>query len=127
MSKRETGRHRGEPKQRLAPLIVIGTIITLVCTGIVTVFIVQGNPEPVAAQYQPSYNPTPPPHIFPPVRQASPAPSTYTVVAGDSMWSIAYKECGNGTRWTDLQHANSNDPWHLKPGQVLKLPAPACA
>lgn len=118
---RQTGRHRSEPKHHLGPLIVIGTAISLLGTAIVTTFIVQGNPAPVIS-VQPSYNPTPAPHVFPPVRQQpSPAPSTYTVVAGDTMWSVAYRKCGNGLAWKKLQAANSNDPWWIHPGQKLTI------
>lgn len=125
--RRETGRHRGEPKQHYGPALAALCIIGTAGSAIVTAFAVQGNPPPAAVQYQPSYNPTPAPHVFPPVRQASPAASTYTVVAGDNLWTIAYHQCGDGNKWQDLQHANSIDPWWLHPGQVLKLPAPACA
>ncbi len=123
---RQTGRHRGEPKRRYGPALALLTAIGLSGTAVVTVFIVQGNPEPVAAQYQPSYNPTPPPHVFPPP-QPSPAASTYTVRKDDTMWSIAYHRCGDGMKWKDIQAVNSNNPWLISPGQVLKLPAPACA
>ena len=125
--KRESGRHRGEPKHHYGlPLVFLGTVGVLFAT-IVTAYIYWDNPEPVASsQYHPSYNPTPPPHVFPP-QQPSPAASTYTVVAGDTMWSVAYKKCGDGEKWKAIQALNSNDPWVIMPGQVLKLPAPACA
>ena len=118
---RQTGRHRGEPKHRWGlPLFFLGTTGTLFAM-IITAFIVMNNPVP-AVSVQPSYNPTPAPHVFPPVRQQpSPAASTYTVVAGDTMWSIAYKKCGNGLAWEKLQHENSNNPWRITPGQVLTV------
>src|SRR5512146_615698 len=109
---RQTGRHRAEPEHRWGvALFILGTI-GLVGAAIVTAFIVQGNPAP-AVSVQPSYNSTPAPHVFPPVRQQPPVPEMYTVVAGDTMWSIAYKKCGNGLFWQKLQHENSNDPWWL--------------
>lgn len=124
--RRETGRHRGEPKQRYGPALAALCIIGTAGSAIVTAFAVQGNPPPAAVQYQPSYNPMPPPHVFPPV-QPSPAASTYTVRKSDTMWSIAYHRCGDGAKWKLIQAVNSNNPWLISPGQVLKLPAPACA
>lgn len=118
---RQTGRHRGEPKRRYGPALFFLVTTGLVGAAIVTAFIIQPSPAPVAS-VQPSYNPTPAPHVFPPVRQEpSPAASTYTVVAGDTMWSIAYRKCGNGLAWKKLQHENSNDPWWLTPGQKLTI------
>ena len=127
---RQTGRHRAEPRYHLGPLIVVATVISLTCTAIVTVFLVQGHPEPLAPmQYQPSSAPfVPKPAVFPPVKdQPFPASSTYTVRRHDTMWSIAYRRCGNGMAWKQIQALNSNNPWVIVPGQVLKLPAPACA
>lgn len=120
---RQTGRHRAEPKYRLGPLIVIATIISLTCTAIVTMFLVQGHPEPLAPmQYRPSSPAViPQPVVFPPFRQESSPPRTYTVKAGDTMWSIAREECGNGLAWHKLQALNSNNPWWLSQGQVLKI------
>jgi len=118
---RASGRHRGEPKHRYGPGLFFLVTAGLVGAAIVTAFIVQGNPVP-AVSVQPSYNPTPAPHVFPPVRQQpSAAASTYTVVAGDTMWSIAYKKCGNGLAWEKLQHENSNNPWRISPGQKLTI------
>jgi len=118
---RQTGRHRSESKHRYGPALFFLVTVGLVSTTIVTAFMIQGNPVPVAS-VQPSYNPTPAPHVFPPVRQQpTPAASTYTVVAGDTMWSIARKKCGNGTAWVKLQHENSNNPWRITPGQVLTV------
>ena len=125
--RQETGRHRGEPKHHYGPGLFFLITLGLVGSAIGTAFIVQGNPEPVAARYQPSYNPTPPPHVFPPVQQPSPVASTYTVRKSDTMWSIAYHRCGDGEKWKAIQALNSNNPWVITPGQVLKLPAPACA
>lgn len=49
---------------------------------------------------------------------------TYTVKKGDTGYSIAARELGSPTRWTELGSINGiRDPNSLKPGQVLKLPA----
>ena len=64
---------------------------------------------------------------------ASPAPAppptaqrTYTVESGDTLWAIAKKELGAGTRWTELYEKNrgviGDNPDRIKPGQVLTIP-----
>lgn len=124
--KRESGRHRGEPKRHYGPVLVFLATAGFVGSAIVTAFIVQGNPNPPLApgEYHPSSPAViPQPVVFPPVKQDR----TYTVAAGDRLWTIAYRECGDGRKWEALQHANGINPWWLHPGQVLKLPAPACA
>jgi nucleoid-associated protein YgaU len=50
---------------------------------------------------------------------------TYEVVDGDSLWKIASKVYGNGTRYMDLYDANKDvlsDPDALKLGMKLKIP-----
>ena len=57
----------------------------------------------------------------------SPPPATsYTVVKGDTLWGIAQKEMGSGSRYSELHEANrdviGSDPNNIKPGQVLTIP-----
>lgn len=62
---------------------------------------------------------------------------TYTVVSGDTLWGIAAKKLGSGSRWTSLYDANSgtieeeakkhgkasSDHGHwIWPGEVLTIP-----
>lgn len=48
---------------------------------------------------------------------------TYTVKAGDTLLSIAARELGSATRYTELAALNDiRDPRRLRPGQVLRLP-----
>jgi hypothetical protein len=48
---------------------------------------------------------------------------TYTVRAGDTLWSIAASKLGDGNRWRDIAALNSlADPDEIVPGQILKLP-----
>jgi hypothetical protein len=48
----------------------------------------------------------------------------HTVIAGDSLASIAYDTYGDPTRWRDVAEANDiNDPLRLTPGARLLLPA----
>ena len=49
---------------------------------------------------------------------------TYTVVAGDCLWNIAYKLYGTGTLYTKLAEANKlADPYIIYIGQILTVPA----
>lgn len=47
---------------------------------------------------------------------------TYTVVKGDSLWKIAQKEMGDGTKWPQIQSLNNLKSTKIYPGQVLKIP-----
>jgi protein tyrosine/serine phosphatase/LysM repeat protein len=51
--------------------------------------------------------------------------ATYIVVKGDSLWSIAKKQLGNGTRYIEIYKLNQNtikNPSMIKIGQKLVLP-----
>lgn len=56
-------------------------------------------------------------------------PKTYTVVAGDSLWKIAQRYLGNGSRWKEIYTYNNNksiiggNPNLIRPGQVLSIPS----
>lgn len=53
----------------------------------------------------------------------SPGSGMYTVRPGDSFWSIADRELGDGTRYAELAEFNGLTPKSvIHPGQVLKLP-----
>lgn len=69
---------------------------------------------------------------------SSSSSSSYMVVSGDTLWSIALKKLGSGTKWTTLYDANvstieaaanahgksSSDHGHwIYPGTILSLPA----
>ena len=61
-----------------------------------------------------------------PKPEPTPAPTgdTYTVVAGDCLWNIAYKLYGTGTLYTKLAEANKiADPYIIYIGQILTVPA----
>ena len=63
--------------------------------------------------------PTVAPEPLPPVPQQR----TYTIRRGDTLWSIANREYGNGQRWRDIAQANpSIDPQRLAIGQEILLP-----
>lgn len=77
-------------------------------------------PEPTPAPV-PTPEPSPAPAPAP-----APAGDTYTVKAGDSLWSIAQGLYGTGTKWTVIYDANKDqikDPSWIQIGQVLTVPA----
>lgn len=71
----------------------------------------------------------------PPTNNPPPPPAhhgkTYTVQVGDTLWSIAAKELGNGAFWPEIWDANKTDipnPNLIHVGQVLDMPgAPSVA
>ena len=62
-----------------------------------------------------------------PVRTDNRTPEkTYTVVKGDSLWTIAAKHLGSGNRYIEIYNLNRDkikNPNLIYPGQVFKLPA----
>ena len=56
-------------------------------------------------------------------------PKTYTVQDGDSLWKIAQKYLGDGSRWQEIYTYNNNksiiggNPNLIKAGQVLSMPS----
>lgn len=51
--------------------------------------------------------------------------TTYRVKAGDTLWGIAQRHYGNGSKWPTIADANGvTNPKLLQVGHVLKLPAP---
>jgi len=59
-------------------------------------------------------------------RPASSPPKTYTVKRGDTLWGIAKRFLGDGSRWKEIYNANVNvigkNPNLIYPGQVLRIP-----
>ncbi|MCW2308709.1 peptidoglycan-binding protein LysM [Rhodobium gokarnense] len=50
----------------------------------------------------------------------------HTVAKGDTLWAIAEKHYGNGSKYTAIFEANRpmlSDPDKIYPGQVLRIPA----
>ena len=84
-------------------------------------------PEPVPETVpEPAPEPAPVPE---PVPEPVPAPApegTYTVKAGDCLWSISQKAYGTGVKWGMIYNANAaiiKNPSDIRIGQVLVIPA----
>lgn len=71
---------------------------------------------------------TPTPAANPPGQRPTPPTSnrTHTVKRGDTLWAIAKKYYGDGSRWPTIYNANKavigGNPNLIKPGQVLVIP-----
>lgn len=52
-------------------------------------------------------------------------PASYTVVAGDSLWAIAERFLGDGSRYGEIKSLNGLSSNVINPGQVLRLPGGA--
>lgn len=48
---------------------------------------------------------------------------TYTVKSGDSLWAIAAKQLGDGSRYNEIKTMNGLTSNTIYAGQTLKLPA----
>jgi len=62
----------------------------------------------------------------PPAASSAATGSTYTVVKGDTLSKIAQELLGKASAYTQIFEANRDqldNPDHIKPGQVLKIPA----
>jgi nucleoid-associated protein YgaU len=84
-------------------------------------------PEPAAAEV--TTNPeesTPAPEPEPaaaPEPEPEPAARTYTVEAGDTLWAIAERFYGDGSRYQVIADASGiSNPDLIQPGQVLTIP-----
>lgn len=85
---------------------------------------------PSVAAAAPTEAPSPVPSApAPPSPDQTPSPGdrstrtrTYTVVAGDELWSIAERELGAGVRWREIVALNGLAGSRIDPGMVLRLP-----
>lgn len=82
---------------------------------------------PTAQTPTPSAQPTA--QVSPQTTQATPAElsntATYTVVAGDDLWSVAERLLGDGRDWRVLAELNPqlvDSAYELRPGTKLKIP-----
>ena len=62
-------------------------------------------------------------HVLNTEEKAQEAPArTYTVVRGDSLWGIASKLLGKGSRYKEIKTLNGLKSDTITAGQVLKIP-----
>ncbi len=59
-------------------------------------------------------------------RSTPETPKTYTIKSGDTLWGIAQKYLGDGSKYKSIHDINqpplAKDPDKIYPGQVIKLP-----
>lgn len=66
-----------------------------------------------------AYRPAPAPQASP----SAPTGGRVTVGKGDTLWAIAAKTLGDGSRWQEIARANGiRNPRSLQPGAVLTIP-----
>jgi len=66
--------------------------------------------------------PTPPPEQEP-QNQTAPAGISYTIKQGDTLWALAAKHLGAGTRWREIADANGiTNPRTLQIGRTITIP-----
>jgi LysM repeat protein len=83
----------------------------------------QGDPGAAGAPGAPGTNAAPNPS--PPPAASQPQYRQYTIVSGDTLWGIAQKFLGNGSRWPEIyraSHLRSGDPNLIFPGEVVNVP-----
>ena len=57
-----------------------------------------------------------------PAPVSTPSYKTYTVQSGDSLWGIASRQLGNGSRYGEIKSLNGLSSDTIYPNQVLKMP-----
>jgi LysM repeat protein len=80
-------------------------------------------PAAVEEPLPPAEAPAPPPTPPPPPPPPPPAPRTHTVVSGDTLWAIAERFYGDGSKYQRIADASGiSNPDLIHPGQVLTIP-----
>ena len=80
-------------------------------------------PEPEAAPAAEAEHEHPAEEAAAPASEPEPAARTYTVESGDSLWAIAERFYGDGSKYQVIADASGiSNPDLIQPGQVLTIP-----
>lgn len=125
--------------QPKAPSRPIRALVAAACMVLLAVVVPAAARTPRLASSTPRVSATISTPVVAPASQArrvtpklAPAPTTVTVRAGDTLWSIAEARLGDGNRWQLLWRLNARarmpggrftDPDLIRPGWRLRLPA----
>ncbi|OBR98076.1 lectin [Mycobacterium gordonae] len=83
----------------------------------------QGEPAPVENVVAEQAEPAEPAPEAPPAEPEPPAARTYTVESGDTLWAIAERFYGDGSKYQIIADASAiPNPDLIYPGQVLTIP-----
>ena len=113
------GHHRKQRDWTLA--VLIGAIVLL--WGAIGVAKALTGPHPVALQ-QPviiHHFIRPKPVVSHPVSPPAPKVIVHTVSQGDSLWSIAYQYCHDGSDYKKIIQANNLKSLVIQPGEKMRI------
>lgn len=129
------------PKQIIIAVLVIVMPLLVLGSGIIvrqnrTILVFTQRPTLTPTQHLTptvalTSSPIPTQHIgtkpvttqSPPMSTEPPRLATYQVKAGDTLWDIAQRFYGDGTKWSLIANANNvDDPKRLRIGTILIIP-----
>ena len=130
---------RHAPPPRLTPILLASldaVVAAIAILAVVLALLALGRAAPASALRSPQTAASTPAsvHASPaPAAAQAPAPPhaapavTYTVRAGDTLWSISLAHYGTGGDWPRLYIVNrvviGSSPDHIEPGETLAIPA----
>jgi lipoprotein NlpD len=118
-------KRRAVQAERVVPRIGVSSFVPALAVLALLSGCMTGRPAPVSDRLPPQQTKTPPAKPAPRVAQApmadQPRPDSYTVRAGDTMYSIALEF---GLDYRELAAWNNVDPSRIRVGQQLRLSPP---
>ncbi len=123
------------PSDRQSNLATILIGLLIIASGLLIYNYFQASTAPETTTISDSTTPTPaePGQPTPtPVTGPEATEGSYTVVAGDTLWSVSEKVYGDGNRWVEIEQANElprTDEGRpiIEPGQTLTVPNSAAS